>query len=79
MRAIKDCKALGPGNTDAEFPKLFGKDKVRWLNSIFNHVYETRNIHLQWLRTEFITLTKQPKAKTYGNQNNKPDEPQQNL
>ena len=60
---MKDGKAPGPDNVQIEFLKLLDDDGIKWLTAVFNHIYDTGSIPLDWLKSEFITLPKKPGPK----------------
>lgn len=64
INGIKDGKAPGPDNVNAEILKLLSEDNVKWLTKIFNDIYDSGNIPREWLKSEFITLPKKNGAKT---------------
>lgn len=64
ITTIKEGKAPGPDNTEAEFLKLLDEDNIKWLTSILNRIYNSGEIPTQWLTAEFITLPKKPSTKT---------------
>lgn len=66
ITGMKDGKAPGPDNVNAEILKLLSEDNVKWLTAVFNNIYDSGNIPREWLKSEFITLPKKPGAKTCG-------------
>lgn len=44
IKTMKNNKAAGPNKFQAKFLKLLDEDNVKWLTSLFNQIYESRNI-----------------------------------
>lgn len=54
IKAMKEGKASGPDNTQAEFLKLLDDESVMWPTLIINRI--SGNIPQEWLQSEFIIL-----------------------
>lgn len=63
IQQLKDGKATGPDNIEAEFLKLLGKEGITLTTQVFNNIYNSGNIPHEWLQSEFIALPKKTGAK----------------
>jgi len=60
---MKNGKAAGSDNVEAEFLKLINEEGIKWIRKIFNNIYDTGEIPKEWLKSEFIALPKKIGAK----------------
>jgi len=44
IKNMKNGKATGPNNVEAEFLKLLHEGWIKWITRIFNNIYDTGNI-----------------------------------
>uniref|UniRef100_A0A8D8Q4X5 Craniofacial development protein 2 n=1 Tax=Cacopsylla melanoneura TaxID=428564 RepID=A0A8D8Q4X5_9HEMI len=63
VKQMKERKAVGPDNIEAEFLKLLEDDGIKKITKIFNDIYRTGEIPREWLISEFIALPKKTAAK----------------
>ncbi|KAL1446308.1 hypothetical protein WDU94_012325 [Cyamophila willieti] len=63
IKQMKDGKAAGPDNIQAEFMKLIDENGLEKITSLYNNIYSTSIIPQDWLISEFIALPKKCGAK----------------
>jgi Reverse transcriptase (RNA-dependent DNA polymerase) len=63
IKQMKNKKAAGPDNIEAEFLKLLDNEGIVWITDVFNKIYNSGYIPDKWLQSEFIALPKKPGAK----------------
>ncbi|KAL1458712.1 hypothetical protein WDU94_008838 [Cyamophila willieti] len=64
IKQLKNGKAAGPDEIQAEFLKLLDDASLKRLTQVFNKVYTSGRIPKEWLKSEFITLPKKATAKS---------------
>jgi hypothetical protein len=63
IKQVKEGKASGPDQKHSEFIRLLNDEKIRWITEIFNSVHKSDIIPENWIKSEFIALSKKSNAK----------------
>ncbi|KAI5708046.1 hypothetical protein M8J77_015361 [Diaphorina citri] len=63
INQMKEGKAVGPDNIQAEFMKLIDEDNLKGITKLYNNIYASSQIPQEWLISEFIALPKKNGAK----------------
>uniref|UniRef100_A0A8D8W5N2 Craniofacial development protein 2 n=2 Tax=Cacopsylla melanoneura TaxID=428564 RepID=A0A8D8W5N2_9HEMI len=63
LKLLKCRKAAGPDNIQTEFLKLLDDRGIDVITEVFNNIYNSGDIPVEWLKSEFIALPKKPSAK----------------
>ena len=62
LNTMRDGKAPGPDNVHIRFLKLLGDDGIKWLTAVFNRIYDTGSIPLDWLKSEYNWRWESPRS-----------------
>lgn len=66
LKAAKTGKSPGPDNIPIEILKLLEEDQLDVLTELFNYIYDTGDVPIDWLKSMFITIPKKQNAKKCG-------------
>ncbi|KAF6200406.1 hypothetical protein GE061_006709 [Apolygus lucorum] len=61
---VRSGKALGPDEVPAEILKLLDEENVKKLTILFNTIYDSGKLPLDWLHSIFITLPKKANSQS---------------